>query len=198
MNSLPVESRATPAQTGVWVGIAAISMSFAAYTSALLVRQSATADWLHFKLPPILFFNTLVVLASSMTLYLARVRRAATSARSDGGTGINTSTAAPQLTALYITLLLGLLFLVGQLLAWRDLAEQGLTLATSPSSSFFFLLTALHGIHLLGGLAGLLYVVYHVRSDRARAQRAYAAATLYWHFMTVLWLNLFAVLAVRI
>ena len=94
--------------------------------------------------------------------------------------------------------LLGLLFLVGQLLAWRDLAAQGLTLATSPSSSFFFLLTALHGIHLLGGLAGLLYVVNRVRSDGARAQRAYTAASLYWHFMTVLWLYLFAVLAVRI
>jgi cytochrome c oxidase subunit III len=191
-----VKSPAAPAQTGVWVGIAAITMSFAAYSSALVVRQGANPDWVHFTLPPILFFNTLVVLASSATLYIARGRSRAAADRAGSAAAV---VDAPHLTWLYVTISLGFLFLAGQILAWRNLAGQGLTLASSPSSSFFYLLTAMHGLHLLGGLAGLLYVVYRVRSSSAeRAESANKAASLYWHFMTVLWLYLFAMLATRI
>ena len=195
MTSVPVKSPASPAQTGVWVGIAAITMSFAAYSSALIIRQGANPDWQHFTLPRILFFNTLVVLASSVTMYVARPRSRATVDRS----GTVTAVDAPHLTWVWFTVFLGFLFLAGQLLAWRNLVGQGLTLASSPSSSFFYLLTAMHGLHLLGGLAGLLYVVYRVRrSSAVRAASAYRAASLYWHFMTVLWVYLFAMLATRI
>ena len=195
MTSLSVKSPASPAQTGVWVGIAAITMSFAAYSSALIVRQGASPDWVHFTLPPILFFNTLVVLASSATLYMARGRSGASVDPSASDAGID----APHLTWLYVTILLGFLFLAGQIMAWRNLAGQGLTLASSPSSSFFYLLTAMHGLHLLGGLTGLLYVVYRVHGSSAvGAVSTYKAASLYWHFMTVLWLYLFAMLATRI
>jgi cytochrome c oxidase subunit 3 len=195
MTSMPMKSPVSPANTGVWVGIAAITMSFAAYSSALIVRQGANPDWQHFTLPRILFFNTMVVLASSATLYLARPRSPATVDRS----GTVTAVDAPHLNWLYVTILLGLLFLVGQILAWRNLAGQGITLASGPSSSFFYLLTAMHGLHLLGGLAALLYVVYRVRSSTTeRAVRAFKAASLYWHFMTVLWVYLFALLATRI
>jgi cytochrome c oxidase subunit III len=196
VTSLSVKSPAAPAQTGVWVGIAAITMSFAAYSSALIVRQGANPDWVHFTLPPILFFNTLVVLASSATLYMARGRSRAAADRAGSGAAVVN---APHLTWLYVTISLGFLFLAGQILAWRNLAGQGVTLASSPSSSFFYLLTAMHGLHLLGGLTGLLYVAYRVRRSSAeRAESAYKAASLYWHFMTVLWLYLFAMLATRI
>lgn len=195
MTSLPIKSPATPALTGVWVGIGAITMSFAAYSSALIVRQGANPDWLHFTLPPVLFFNTLVVLASSVTLYMARAHTGARADRAGSASAID----ARRLGWLYITISLGLLFLAGQILAWRNLAAQGLSLASGPSSSFFYLLTAMHGLHLLGGLAGLLYVVYRVRRASAvRTVSAYEAASLYWHFMTVLWLYLFAILANRI
>jgi cytochrome c oxidase subunit 3 len=195
MTSMPMKSPAAPAQTGVWVGIAAITMSFAAYSSALVVRQGANPDWQHFTLPRILFLNTIVVLASSATLYAARPRSRATV----GPSGTVTVVDAPQLTWLWLTISLGFLFLAGQLGAWRNLVDQGLTLASNPSSSFFYLLTAMHGLHLLGGLAGLLYVVYRVRrSSAVREAIAYKAASLYWHFMTVLWLYLFAMLATRI
>ena len=195
MTSVPMKSPASPAQTGVWVGIAAITMSFAAYSSALIVRQGANPDWQHFTLPRILFFNTLVVMASSVTLYVARPRSRAAVDRS----GTLTAVDAPHLKWLFVTILLGFLFLIGQILAWRNLVAQGITLASGPSSSFFYLLTAMHGLHLLGGLAGLLYVVYRVRrSTTERAVRAFTAASLYWHFMTALWLYLFALLATRI
>ncbi|MEA2706020.1 MAG: cytochrome c oxidase subunit [Gemmatimonadaceae bacterium] len=195
MSSMSMKSPVSPANTGVWVGIAAITMSFAAYSSALIVRQGANPDWQHFTLPGILFFNTLVVLASSATLYVGRPRGPATIDRS----GTVTAVDAPHLNWLYVTILLGLAFLIGQILAWRNLVDQGITLASGPSSSFFYLLTAMHGLHLLGGLAGLRYVVYRVRgSTTERAVRAFRAASLYWHFMTVLWLYLFALLATRI
>ena len=195
MTSMPMKSTVSPANTGVWVGIAAITMSFAAYSSALIVRQGANPDWQHFTLPRILFFNTLVVLASSVTLYVARPRRRAAVDRS----GTLTAVDAPHLNWLYLTILIGFFFLIGQILAWRNLVAQGITLASGPSSSFFYLLTAMHGLHLLGGLAGLIYVVYRVsRSTTERAVRAFNAASLYWHFMTVLWIYLFALLATRI
>jgi cytochrome c oxidase subunit 3 len=159
------------------------------------VRQGANPDWQHFTLPRILFFNTLIVLMSSATLYVARPRSSATVDRS----GTVTAVDAPHLNWLYVTIVLGFLFLIGQILAWRNLVDQGITLASGPSGSFFYLLTAMHGLHLLGGLAGLLYVVYRVRSSTTeRAARAYGAASLYWHFMTVLWIYLFALLATRI
>lgn len=195
MTSMSMKSPVSPAQTGVWVGIAAITMSFAAYSSALIVRQGANPDWQHFNLPRILFFNTLIVVASSATLFAARPRTAATVDRS----GTVTAVDAPHPKWLYGTILLGFLFLLGQVLAWRNLVDQGITLASGPSSSFFYLLTAMHGLHLLGGLTGLFYVVYRVRrSTTERAVRAYSAASLYWHFMTVLWIYLFALLATRI
>ena len=193
--SVQIEPRTAAAQTGVWVGIAAITMSFAAYSSALIVRQGANPDWQHFTLPRILFFNTLVVVLSSATLFMARPRGRSTVDRAGAVTAIDT----PHLSALWLTIGLGFVFLAGQLAAWRNLVGQGLTLASGPSTSFFYLLTAMHGLHLVGGLAGLLYVAYRVRrSSAARAHRAYSAAALYWHFMTLLWLYLFALLVTRI
>jgi cytochrome c oxidase subunit 3 len=195
MTSMPMKSPVSPANTGVWVGIAAITMSFAAYSSALIVRQGANPDWRHFTLPRTLFFNTLVVLVSSATLYIARPRSRAAVDRS----GTVTAVDAPHLSWLYVTIFLGFLFLAGQVLAWQNLVDQGITLASGPSSAFFYLLTAMHGLHLLGGLAGLLYVVYRVRrSTTEHAVSVFTAASLYWHFMTVLWVYLFALLATRI
>jgi cytochrome c oxidase subunit 3 len=176
-------TRPATANTGVWVGIAAITMSFAALTSALVVRQGAGSDWEHFQLPPILFLNTLVLLGSSVTMHRSRRQAAASGA----------------LPWLYVTLTLGLLFVAGQVVAWRYLAAQGLFLATSPSSAFFYVFTALHAAHVLGGLVGLSYTVVRLRArDDAASHRVLATAAVYWHFMDGLWLYLLLVLAVRV
>jgi cytochrome c oxidase subunit 3 len=170
----------SPARTGVWIGIAAITMSFAAYTSALIVRQGATPDWQHFRLPLILYPNTLLLLASSGTL--ERGRR--TAGTSQGPVW------------LVLTLVLGLLFIAGQVIAWRDLAAQGMFLNTNPSSSFFYVFTALHALHLLGGITALGYVLARSYGSVAGpSSGALDATSLYWHFMDVLWLYLLAVLA---
>jgi len=185
---------ASPARTGVWIAIATISMSFAAYTSALLVRQGTTPDWQQFRLPPVLYLNTLVLLASSATFVLGRRRLVAGPAV--GGSGV---LAAPGGGWLVLTLGLGLLFLAGQFLAWRDLARQGLYLASTPGSSFFYVFTALHALHLAGGIAALGYVLWRLgRTPAVPPVTAAGATALYWHFMDVLWLYLLLVLVLRL
>ncbi len=161
------------AETGVWIGIGTIAMSFAALTSALVVRQSSAPDWQHLHLPALLYLNTLVLLGSSMTLEFAR--------RGRGSFG------------LHATLVLGSLFLAGQVLAWRQLAAQNLHLATGPSSAFFYVFTVLHAVHVLGGLG----LVERRLAARSLSQTTLKAAALYWHFMAVLWLYLLALLTLR-
>jgi cytochrome c oxidase subunit 3 len=182
--TLPAASRATTgerpdrrvAETGVWIAIATISMSFAALTSALVVRQSSAPDWQHLRLPSLLYVNTLLLLASSLTLEWSR--------RGRGSVG------------LHATLVLGALFLVGQGLAWRQLAAQNLLLATGPSSAFFYVFTVLHAVHVLGGLGGLGYVERRLAGG-VLTRTTLNAAALYWHFMAVLWLYLLALLTIR-
>ncbi len=179
-----------PARTGIWVALAAITMSFAALTSALIVRQGSGMDWQHITLPPILYADTLVLLASSVTMEIAR-RRIAAHAR-----GIESPVAIP-MRWLVITLSLGLLFVTGQYVAWLQLKADGLFLATNPNSSFFYVFTGVHAAHVLGGLVGLLYVISKL--NRSVLQRStFAAAAQYWHFMGILWLYLLWVLWMKL
>ncbi len=175
-----------PARSGVWIGVAAISMCFAALTSALVIRAGAASDWRHIPLPPVLYANALLLLASSFTLEVSRHA---------------TFPAAHERAArwLYVTLALGLTFVAGQVYAWRQLRAEGLFLASSPNSSFFYVLTALHGLHVLGGLAGLTYMS-HKLSFRFSSFRVSSlnAAAIYWHFMDGLWVYLLFVLQTRL
>jgi cytochrome c oxidase subunit 3 len=200
VDTLKLTAPSSPARTGVWIGIATITMSFTAYTSAMVVRQGSGADWQHVALPQILYLNTLLLLLSSGTLEAGRRRLQsawAGSAANGGGTG--SQAASPGVTWLFITMLLGLLFIAGQVIAWRGLVAQGFYLATNPASDFFYVFTALHGLHLLGGVAALGYVLGRLRaSSGGPPQAALGAASLYWHFMGVLWLYLLLVLATRL
>jgi cytochrome c oxidase subunit 3 len=143
-------------------------------------------DWQSFTLPSILYFNTFVLLLSSITLEVARRRV------SDFMGGLKLHTESPA-RWLYITLALGLLFVIGQYIAWRQLRAQGLYLATNPSSSFFYLLTAVHALHILGGLTGLLLVISKLSKSTLRRNTLVATAR-YWHFMGVLWVYLMALM----
>ncbi len=192
-------SKGIPSQTGVWVAVSAIAMSFAALTSALVVRQASGADWQRFALPRILYLDTVILIASSYTLELARKRFTAgvTALRAEFSPQPAAALRASALYWLNITLTLGLFFVAGQVLAWQRLASQGLFLATSPSSSFFYVLTALHGLHLLGGVLGLIYVGYRLRHNARNAQTSLGTAAVYWHFVDLLWVYLLLVIAIR-
>jgi cytochrome c oxidase subunit III len=179
-----------PASTGIWVVVYAITMMFAALTSALVVRKGSSLDWQSFTLPSILYLNTALLLGSSVTLEIARRRVA----RIMGGLAIPGESPARWL---YITLVFGLLFVAGQYVAWNRLRAEGLYLATNPSSSFFYLLTAAHVLHVLGGLIGLLYVIGKLRKAELR-RSTLDAASRYWHFVDLLWVYLLLLLWMKL
>jgi cytochrome c oxidase subunit III len=169
--------------TGMIIALAGILMFFAALVSAYVVRKGfPNSDWQALAVPRILWLNTLVLLASSFTL--ARSRRYLL-AGDDAGFRHWWG----------VTAILGVLFLVGQLVAWRQLVVAGIYLATNPSSGFFYVFTAAHGLHLLGGIAALLAVGFRL-PRRLERSTAVDVASMYWHFMDGLWLFLFVFLLV--
>ena len=179
-------------RTGVWVGLAAITMSFVAFTSAMIVREGASTDWKHFALPSVLYFNTLVLLASSVTLEFARKRVAAFV----HGEQLERS---PSLVWLWATLGLGLLFVAGQFVAWEQLRAQGVYMATNPSCSFFYLFTVLHVLHVLGGLAGFTLVLWRISKPVPTLHvSTLSTVSYYWHYMSALWIYLLLLLWTRI
>jgi cytochrome c oxidase subunit 3 len=168
--------------TGIWLALAAILMFFMALVSAYLVRKGTGNDWRAIALPRVLWLNTAVLLLSSWALeasHRAWEREQAAAFRAWWATATG----------------LGLLFLAGQYAAWRELAAAGVYLASNPASSFFYLFTAAHALHLAGGLAALLYVLSRDWL-RLRASSGVAAdvAGIYWHFMDGLWVFLLLVL----
>lgn len=179
-------------RSGVWVAIFAITMSFAAFTSALFVREGSSSDWVHLTLPNIVYANTLVILLSSFTFAMAsRAVRSRTFLEAQAVNSVMAWLAA--------TFALGLLFIAGQYAAWHQLAAQGLYLATNPNSSFFYVFTAAHVLHVLGGIGALVYLIGQLAGSHTTFRRgAFSNIAIYWHFMAVLWLYLLFVLRTRI
>ncbi|HTT65668.1 MAG TPA: cytochrome c oxidase subunit 3 [Bryobacteraceae bacterium] len=165
--------------TGLLVLLAATTMAFAAFTSAFWVRRGISNDWVALPLPRIVWANTAVLLASSILLELAR--RALRSGRRTVFNGYWTAGTV-----------LGALFLVGQAFVWLQLNREGIFVASNPSSSFFYLLTATHGLHILGGLSALAYVdVQALRLRLGPGKRtAVDVSALFWHFVDGLWIYL--------
>lgn len=168
--------------TGMTVALAAVLMFFMALVSAYIVRRDMPeSGWIPLAaFPRILWLDTLILLASSFTL--ARARRLFLEGRENAFRFWWKATAA-----------LGLTFLIGQCVACGQLAAQGVYLATNPSSSFFFVFTVAHGLHILGGIAALLLVVL-LPARRMGTSTATEVAAMYWHFMDGLWLFLFLLL----
>ena len=172
---------------GMWVALASIAMLFTALSSAYIVRASAASDWYRLAMPKVLLASTAIILASSATFEVARRKLKASIVSGYSGW-------------LLITALLGLAFLGSQLIAWQQLRAQGVYVATNPHSSFFYLLTAAHALHLVGGLMALLYLLVRARKlliDGAvdvQRRAVTDAVGIYWHFMDVLWIYLFLLL----
>jgi cytochrome c oxidase subunit 3 len=167
--------------TGLFVLLAASVMFFAAFTSAFFVRRGMSNDWVNTPMPRILWLNTVVLLASSTSIELAR-----RSLRSGNRAGFNRYWSAATV--------LGLLFLGGQYAAWQQLNQAGIFLATNPSSSFFFLLTCVHACHLVGGMFALGYIdVQALRLRLGPGKRtAVDVSAYFWHFLDAVWLYLMA------
>jgi cytochrome c oxidase subunit 3 len=165
--------------TGLFVLLAASVMVFAAFTSAFVVRRGLSDDWTGTAKPKILFVNTAILLASSVLLDVSR-----RALKKHDRSGFNLWWTAATV--------LGVLFLAGQAVAWQQLKTAGIYVSSNPSSSFFYLLTASHAFHLLGGIAALLYVdVQALRLRLGPAKRtAIDVTAIFWHFLDGLWLYL--------
>jgi len=167
---------------GMAAALVAVTMLFLAFTTAYLARRQEPG-WGAVMMPPILWLTTALLLASSGTLEWARRRIAAGDIR-----GLERGLAA--------TAWLGGAFLLGQIGAWWSLAAQGVYISSNPHSGFFYLLTGAHAAHLLGGLAALGVVVWKAYAGRygVASHAGVGVFALYWHFMDLLWLYLFALL----
>ncbi|HEV2708409.1 MAG TPA: cytochrome c oxidase subunit 3 [Pyrinomonadaceae bacterium] len=174
---------------GMMAGIASILMMFTALASAYIARAglATSTDWRPIELPRVVWLSTLLIVLSSVTISLAQkaLRRGAQSSYGRW---------------LAATFVLGLGFLAAQLVAWRQLAAQGIYLKGNPHSSFFYVLTGLHGLHLAGGILGLGYLLLRARraGERIGASAKVGSLTdvmaIYWHFMDGLWVFLFLLL----
>jgi cytochrome c oxidase subunit 3 len=172
---------------GMLVGLASVAMLFTSLSSAYIVRSGITSDWFPIAVPRMMLGSTALILLSSVSIEFARrkLRQASQSAYS---------------RYLLLTTFLGLGFLASQFIAWRRLAQQGLYLASTPHSSFFYLLTGAHAVHLAGGLLGVSLL--WLRSRRhveglfsiGKRQAVADAVSIYWHFMAALWIYLFLLL----
>jgi cytochrome c oxidase subunit III len=168
--------------TGIALGIVSILMFFMALSSAYLVRRATSTQWTPIHLPAILWVNTMILLGSS-----AAIERARKHLSLGDFSGFRSSW--------LFTTGLGLAFLIGQLIAWRQLAAQGIYVATNQASGFFYIFTGLHGVHLIGGVTALIYVSQR-KMDSQKVPLAIVAdvTSYYWHFMDGLWIFLLAIL----
>jgi len=147
-------------------------------------------------LPGLLFVNTLVLLISSLTIELARRRVIRHTSTMNPVLGPESADRQYALQWLTLTLVLGFVFLAGQWIVWRELQANGFYLSTGPSSSFLYLLTGTHGVHLMGGIVALLAaaaILFWRASSDSRAV-VLDVASWYWHFMTVLWIYILCLL----
>jgi cytochrome c oxidase subunit 3 len=179
-----VERSPVPAvKIGLYVFLAVVGALFSLFISAYLMRVG-TPDWWSTPVPRLLWWNTAALMVSSMAMQWAK-----TEAQRDRRDAMR--------AALLVALATAILFLTGQIFAWKELTEAGYVLVDNPANSFFYLITGMHGLHILGGLMALGRTMARAQgrivTDGMRL--AVDLCATYWHFMLVVWLILFALFA---
>ncbi|MGB3588481.1 MAG: cytochrome c oxidase subunit 3 [Tunicatimonas sp.] len=168
-----------PQKFALWLFIVTVVMIFAAFTSAYIVRRSE-GNWLDFELPPLFWTTAGIIFASSISMHWAYI-----SAKRDQIIQLR--------AALLITLGLGIAFLIGQFMAWGALVNIEVFFVGNPAGSFVYVLSGVHGVHIISALIFLMVVVvkafrYKVHSKRMDTMEM---CVTYWHFLDGLWLYLF-------
>ena len=168
-----------PLKFALWLFIAAIVMMFAAFTSAYLVKMS-DGQWLDFELPASMLLSTVILAMSSVTMQWSLF-----SARKDNLENLK--------IGLVATLGLGVAFLAGQYISWMNLVEADVFFVGNPAGSFIYVLTGMHGVHLVSGLIYLGIVLFLAFQFKIHSRRmtALEMCTTYWHFLGGLWVYLF-------
>lgn len=177
-------SRPPASKVGLGVFLAVATCLFLLMTAAFFMRMESP-DWQAPPAPAVLWFNTAALVASSVALQMAQfavrqrdIRRARTALMIGGACAV--------------------MFLIGQLWAWRELIALGFYASSNPANAFFFLLTGAHGLHLIGGLVALARTTWQGASwEKAKAATLATSVELcaiYWHFLLLIWLLLFAMM----
>ena len=173
-------NRIHPLKFALWVALASITMMFGAFTSAYVVRQAA-GNWLEFELPRIFFLSTIILLISSLTLH--------TSYKS-----FLAKNEYRYKTLLVTSFFLGITFLILQYNAWMDLFSIGIDLKGNPSGSFLYVITGIHALHIIGGLAAIFVGVLIAFSRKLKVTEKrkinFELTLQYWHYVDVLWVYL--------
>jgi cytochrome c oxidase subunit 3 len=171
-----------PAKIGLGVFLAVVGSLFALFISAYSMRMTMV-DWRTLPVPKLLWFNTGVLVTSSVALQWASM-----AARRNDLDGV--------IIGLLVGGMSAVIFLVGQLLAWRQLNAAGYFVASNPANSFFYLITAAHGLHLMGGLVALGRTTAKVwrGAEVARMRLSVELCAIYWHFLLLVWLVLLGLL----
>lgn len=168
-----------PQKFALWLFIITVVMLFAALTSAYIVRQ-AEGNWFVFDLPGELWYSTVIIVLSSITLHWSY-----TNAKKDDLENLK--------TGLIITSVLGIIFLVSQYYVWGILVDHDVYFVGNPSGSFLYVFMGIHGLHLIGGIVFLLIVLklaYNFEVHSKNLSRIEMCIT-YWHFLGGLWIYLF-------
>ena len=163
----------------LWLVLLSITMFFAALTSAYLVK-SGDGGFLKFRLPSMFSYTTILVLLSSASMQGAYLCAKRNSLRWLKG-------------LLFLTLLLGLGFLWGQLGGWRQLIIKNIYFIGNPGGSFVYVISGTHAIHLLAGILYLLYILYRTWRYQVHSENLLGLkmCLTYWHFISLLWLYLY-------
>ena len=168
-----------PKKFALWLFIVTVIMVFAAMTSAYIVRQS-DGNWLVFELPSLFLVTTGIILASSATMHWTYL-------------SVKKNNLEAAKLGITLTLVLGVAFLAGQFMAWGQLVNNKIHLVGNPSGSFVYLISGLHGLHIIGGvifLAVVMASIFKLKVHSNNLLRVEMCAT-YWHFLDALWLYLF-------
>ncbi len=171
-----------PKKFAMWLFLASVLMLFMALTSAYIVRQ-AEGNWVYFELPSLFYSTSVIIVASSITMQLAYW-----AAKKDNLERVK--------LMVVFTTILGVAFLIGQYLGWKDLVSNRIFLVGNPSGSFVYIITGLHAIHLISAVVFLFIVLNSTFKFKIHSKNMaqMEMCTTYWHFLGGLWLYLFVFL----
>ncbi|HYG02460.1 MAG TPA: cytochrome c oxidase subunit 3 [Chryseosolibacter sp.] len=174
-----------PKKFAMWLFIVSVAMLFAAWTSAYIVKRGEPG-WSSFELPIQFWINSIIIVASSLTMVWAH-------------RNLKQDNIEQAKLAISITAILGVAFLIGQFLAWQKMIEMNYYfsgMGSNTSSSFIYVLTGVHGVHIIGGVVYLLILMVSVFKGKVHSKNMTMMdlCATYWHFLDVLWLYLFVFL----
>jgi cytochrome c oxidase subunit 3 len=167
-----------PHKFTLWVGIAAILMMFAGFTSAYIIKRNQ-AKWVTFELPQLFWYSTAAIVLSSITLFLA-------------GRSFKERQMVKYQKLMTATVILGVLFIVLQVFGFKQLWSQGITLQKNVSFSFLYVIVGAHAAHVIGGIIALLVLFAKGFRTKVRSYNStpVEVVSTYWHFVDVLWIYL--------